>query len=45
MRKFIKIKPSDGSKVEEDPKEFIDEVYKVLDIMRVTLVEKEELIV
>ncbi|XP_049363339.1 glycine-rich cell wall structural protein 1-like [Solanum verrucosum] len=32
-----------GSKVEKDPKEFVEEVYKVLDIMGVTSVEKEEL--
>uniref|UniRef100_M1DUJ1 Gag-pol polyprotein n=1 Tax=Solanum tuberosum TaxID=4113 RepID=M1DUJ1_SOLTU len=31
------------SKVEEDPEEFIDEVYTMLMIMGVTLVEKEEL--
>ena len=29
-----------GSKVEEDPQEFIDDVYKVLMIMRVTSMEK-----
>jgi len=29
-----------GSKVEEDPEEFIDEVYKILMIMGVTPVEK-----
>ena len=34
-----------GSKVEEDPQEFIDEVYKVLMIMGVTPVEKAELAV
>ncbi|XP_049391403.1 uncharacterized protein LOC125855710 [Solanum stenotomum] len=34
-----------GSKVEEDPQEFIDEVYKELVIMGVALVEKEELAV
>ncbi|KAH0661387.1 hypothetical protein KY284_026318 [Solanum tuberosum] len=32
-----------GSKVEKDPQEFIDEVYKVLMIMGVTPVEKVEL--
>uniref|UniRef100_M1B2G9 Gag-pol polyprotein n=1 Tax=Solanum tuberosum TaxID=4113 RepID=M1B2G9_SOLTU len=32
-----------GSKFEEDPKEFNDEVYKVLMIMGVTLVEYVEL--
>ncbi|KAH0736064.1 hypothetical protein KY285_011771 [Solanum tuberosum] len=31
-----------GSKIEEDPQEFIDEVYKVLMIMGVTSVEKTE---
>ena len=33
-----------GSKVLEDPTEFIDELYKLLMIMRVTLVEKVELV-
>ncbi|WMV55302.1 hypothetical protein MTR67_048687 [Solanum verrucosum] len=32
-----------GYKVEKDPQEFIDEVYKVLMIMGVTQVEKKEL--
>lgn len=32
-----------GSKVEEDHKEFIDDVYKVLMIIGVTPVEKAEL--
>ncbi|XP_049391592.1 uncharacterized protein LOC125856034 [Solanum stenotomum] len=32
-----------GSKLDEDPQEFIDEVYNVLAIMGLTLVEKEEL--
>jgi len=32
-----------GSKVEENPHEFIDKVYKVLDIMGVTSAEKAEL--
>ncbi|WMV38632.1 hypothetical protein MTR67_032017 [Solanum verrucosum] len=31
------------SKVEKDPQEFIDEVYKILDIMGVTPIEKAEL--
>jgi len=31
------------SKVKEDPQEFVDEVYKVPAIMRVTLVEKAKL--
>ncbi|WMV19434.1 hypothetical protein MTR67_012819, partial [Solanum verrucosum] len=44
-KNFTIISPSvfHGSKVEEDPQEFIDEVYKVLMIMGVTPVEKEEL--
>ena len=29
-----------GSEVEEDPQEFIDEIYKVLMIIKVTLVKK-----
>ena len=32
-----------GSKMEEDPKEFVDEVYKVLAIIGVNLVEKAQL--
>ncbi|WMV13677.1 hypothetical protein MTR67_007062 [Solanum verrucosum] len=32
-----------GSKVKEDPQELIDKVYKVLDIMGVTPIEKVEL--
>ncbi|WMV29170.1 hypothetical protein MTR67_022555 [Solanum verrucosum] len=32
-----------GSKMNEDPQEFIDEVHKMLDIMGVTPVEKAEL--
>ena len=45
VRDFMRMNPPEfyGSKVEEDPKEFIDEVYKVLVIMGVTSVEKEEL--
>uniref|UniRef100_M1D9B2 Cen12_3 n=1 Tax=Solanum tuberosum TaxID=4113 RepID=M1D9B2_SOLTU len=45
VRDFMRMNPSEfyGSKVEEDPKEFIDEVYKVLVIMGVTSVEKAEL--
>lgn len=33
-----------GSKDEEDPQVFIDELYKVLMIMGVTLVENKELV-
>ena len=33
-----------GSKIDKDPQDFIDEVYKVLDIMGVTLVEKSKLL-
>ncbi|WMV33218.1 hypothetical protein MTR67_026603 [Solanum verrucosum] len=45
MRDFTRMNPLEFhfSKVEEDPQEFIDEVYKVLIIMGVTLVEKAEL--
>ena len=40
VRDFIWMDPPefDGSKVEEDPQEFIDDVYKVLMVIRVTLV-------
>ncbi|WMV19305.1 hypothetical protein MTR67_012690 [Solanum verrucosum] len=42
---FTRMNPTKfyGSKVEENPKEFIDEVYKVLDIMGVTPIEKAKL--
>ncbi|WMV09798.1 hypothetical protein MTR67_003183 [Solanum verrucosum] len=45
VRDFIRMNPPEfyGSKLEEDPQEFIDEVHKVLDIMGVTPVEKTEL--
>ncbi|XP_049405194.1 uncharacterized protein LOC125868621 [Solanum stenotomum] len=45
VRGFTRMNPSEfyGSKVEVDPQEFIDEVYKVLIIMGLTLVEKMEL--
>ncbi|XP_049364265.1 uncharacterized protein LOC125829028 [Solanum verrucosum] len=44
IRDFTKMNPPKfyGSKLEEDPQVFIDEVYKVLSIMDVTLVEKAE---
>ncbi|KAH0664080.1 hypothetical protein KY284_029011 [Solanum tuberosum] len=43
VKDFTRMNPMEfhGSKVVEDPQEFIDEVYKVLMIMGVTLVEKE----
>ncbi|WMV54708.1 hypothetical protein MTR67_048093 [Solanum verrucosum] len=42
---FTRMNPPEfyGSKVEEDPQEFIDEVYKIMIIMGVTQVEKAEL--
>ncbi|WMV50003.1 hypothetical protein MTR67_043388 [Solanum verrucosum] len=45
VRDFIRMNPPKiyGSKVEEDPQEFIDEVYKILDIMGVAPVKKVEL--
>ncbi|XP_049405383.1 uncharacterized protein LOC125868853 [Solanum stenotomum] len=45
VREFIKMKPPEfcGSKVEENPKEFIDALCRILDILGVTLVEKTEL--
>uniref|UniRef100_M1DH98 Gag-pol polyprotein n=1 Tax=Solanum tuberosum TaxID=4113 RepID=M1DH98_SOLTU len=45
VRDFTKMNPPEfyGSTVEEDPQEFINEVYKVLMIMGVTPVEKAEL--
>uniref|UniRef100_M1DB41 Polyprotein n=1 Tax=Solanum tuberosum TaxID=4113 RepID=M1DB41_SOLTU len=43
LRDFTRMNPPvfHGSKVEEDPQGFIDEVYKVLDVMRVSPQEKE----
>uniref|UniRef100_M1DTD9 Gag-pol polyprotein n=1 Tax=Solanum tuberosum TaxID=4113 RepID=M1DTD9_SOLTU len=45
VRDFTRMNPPKfhGSKLEENPQEFIDEVYKILVIMGVTLVEKAEL--
>jgi len=45
VREFTRINPQDlhGSKVDEDPQEFINEMYKVLMIMGMTPVEKAEL--
>ncbi|WMV25576.1 hypothetical protein MTR67_018961 [Solanum verrucosum] len=45
VRDFTRVNPLElhGSKVEEHPQEFINEVYKVLIIMGVTPVEKAEL--
>ncbi|WMV59074.1 hypothetical protein MTR67_052459 [Solanum verrucosum] len=44
-RDFTMINPPEfhGLKVEEDPQEFINEVYKVVEIMGITLVEKAKL--
>ncbi|WMV30436.1 hypothetical protein MTR67_023821 [Solanum verrucosum] len=46
VRDFTRMNPPDfhGSKAEKDPQEFSDEVYKVLMIMGVTLVEKVEFV-
>lgn len=45
VRDFMRMNPPKfyGSKVDEDPQEFIDEVYKVLAIMDVRSEEKAEL--
>ena len=45
LRYFVRINPPMflGSKVEEDPQECIDCLYKVLNKMGVTSMEKEEL--
>ncbi|WMV46728.1 hypothetical protein MTR67_040113 [Solanum verrucosum] len=42
---FTRINPLDfhGSKVDEDPHEFIDDAYKIIEIMGVSMVEKVEL--
>jgi len=33
-----------GSKVDEDPQELIDEMYKIVEMMEVLVVEKVELV-
>ncbi|XP_069144491.1 uncharacterized protein [Solanum lycopersicum] len=45
LRDFTEMYPTTfyGSKVDEDPQEFLDEVYKALYVIRVTLSEKAEL--
>ena len=45
LRDFTKMNPLTfyGSKVEEDPQDFIDEVYKILYVMGLTTSEKVEL--
>src|SRR5687767_15806115 len=45
VRDFTRINPPEfhGSKVDEDPQAFIDEIAKVVTIMGVTLEEKAEL--
>lgn len=42
MRDFARMNPHEfhGSKIEEDPQDFIDEVYKVVAIMRMPSKEK-----
>ncbi|XP_049399810.1 uncharacterized protein LOC125863878 [Solanum stenotomum] len=44
VRDIMRMNPLEfyGSKLEDDPKEFIDEVYKLLAIIEVTSVEKSE---
>uniref|UniRef100_M1A890 Gag-pol polyprotein n=1 Tax=Solanum tuberosum TaxID=4113 RepID=M1A890_SOLTU len=45
LRNFARINPLEflGSKVGEDPQEYMEEIYKILYVIGVTLVEKEEL--
>jgi len=45
IRDFTRMNPLKfhGSKLDEDPKEFIDEVYKIVGIMVLSTVEKVEL--
>jgi len=45
VRDFTRMNPPEfhGSKLDEDPQDFIDEIYKILDIMGVTSNEKAEL--
>ncbi|WMV49869.1 hypothetical protein MTR67_043254 [Solanum verrucosum] len=45
LRDFSRMNPPEihGSKLGEDPQEFIEEVYKIIDAMWVTSVEKMEL--
>ncbi|KAK4731588.1 hypothetical protein R3W88_024576 [Solanum pinnatisectum] len=46
LREFVRMNPPMflGSKVEEDPQDFLDEVYKVVNAMGVTSIEKVELV-
>ncbi|KAK4733448.1 hypothetical protein R3W88_007709 [Solanum pinnatisectum] len=45
LRDFVRMNPLVflGSKVGEDPQEFVDEVYKVVNVIGVTSIEKAEL--
>src|SRR5688572_21478277 len=45
VRDFTRMNPPEfyGSKLNEDPQEFIDEIFKIVDIMGVTTSEKAEL--
>ncbi|KAK4709703.1 hypothetical protein R3W88_004216 [Solanum pinnatisectum] len=45
LRDFTRMNPPMffGSKVNEDPQEFVEEVYKIVDAMGVTSIEKAEL--
>lgn len=45
MRDFTLINPPEfyGSKVNEDPQDFLDEMFKIVKIMGVTSVERAEL--
>ncbi|KAK4726950.1 hypothetical protein R3W88_031867 [Solanum pinnatisectum] len=45
VREFLRMNPPEfsGSKMEEDPNGFIEEVFKVLAIIRVTSLDKAEL--
>lgn len=46
VRDFARMKPLEcyGSKLDKDPQEFYDEVYKVVEIMGVKFKEKAELV-
>ena len=45
IRDFVRMNPYTfhGTKVDKDPQSFIDEIFKVVDVMGMTLMERAEL--
>ncbi|WMV51369.1 hypothetical protein MTR67_044754 [Solanum verrucosum] len=45
IKDFTRMNPLEfhGSKVDEDPQQFIDEMYKIVEVMRFSTVKKAEL--